>query len=191
MDNQTAAATSSQQNNSAQSASSASSAGKKKYLLFLGLGIVLLIIISSITYAVVTFTQKKQQPQQQSASPGDPTKTPILNDQQITIPISIEDPQTTSVGFVYKYNTRLKEVSQEGSRVKLITDTKNPNPWFILSPDTEIFFRDSAGKFRPAKIEDLKPGQSIEIFVAYGLQSKRWLTQRVFILESNNNTDDF
>lgn len=192
MDNQPASTASSPQNNTAQSVTQPSSGNRKKYIFFLTIGIVVLIIVSSIAFAVVKFTQQSQTQQlQQKTNTGDPTRTPILNDQQITIPISIEDPQTTSVGFVYKYETQLKEISQEGSRVKLITDTKNPNPWFIISPDTELFFRSADGKFRPAKIEDLKPGQNLEILTAYGLQSKRWLTQRIFILESNNNTDDF
>ncbi len=167
----------------------------KKYLVFIIAGVILLVLSSVGAYWAVTFT--RQQTQEKSLSQEetekqaqgekkDPTTPPLLKETQITIPISVTDPETTSVGFVYKFITQLTEIKQENGRTQLITTTKNPNPWFVIAPDTEIVFRTIDGKIKPARLQDLKAGQNIEIFTYYGLQSKRWTMQRVFILESNS-----
>jgi hypothetical protein len=164
--------------------SAAPAHGKKKYFIYSLLGILLLILVAATAYGAITFLRSK-------VTGG--IREPIFNNDTVTLPISIEDPEATSVAIVYKFNVKLRDVRKDGLKTQLLTNAKNPNPRFIISPenDTEIFFRSEDGDMTPAKIEDLKPGQNLEIFVAYGIQRKQWVVQRVFILETEKNSNDF
>lgn len=85
-------------------------------------------------------------------------------------------------GIIYKFNTQIVGINQGSPTTITVTD-KDLLPVIEVDKNTQLFLVQNGAR-KLTRIEDLKPGQQVEILDLYNPKSKKWLLQIINILNN-------
>lgn len=138
-----------------------------------------ILIIALFSIAVVTagyyFFGNKNQTKNSS-----PYNTTSSSGGSFLYPFDPSHKSVKDINLVYEFRGKVKDMQPDGSNTKIILDVSDSQtPVFIADNLTNIVKEQAAAT--AGKIEDLRIGMPVNLYMKYNLQQKNWHLDLIFI----------
>ncbi len=148
---------------------------RANFKLFIVLLMIVVVVLGVIGYYFFSIRKKDTST---GKAPATPEK--VMSDSSHVFPVDPAKPGVDWLGVLYRFNGHVSRVENTpaGTIISLVENDGFPE--FIVIPEAQVFFLSPKSKTL-AKVEDVKPGQEVKIYMSFD-PGKRWRLQQVNII---------
>lgn len=155
-----------------------------KLPIILGFAFIFLIVIGGLLYVLLRNRFNPTPPPPINSNTETNTNADYsLSEDQITVPFKADGTNVKYLGFMYRFESTIKEVRKTGEQ-EIILENSQLYPRILLEAHTMLRSQNANQvQTKPISIEDLQPGKKVQIIALYDVRINEWDVQAIIINE--------